>query len=322
MKKRYALVVVLTLIAGMISGSANGAQLPGAQPVVKGPSNPYWPHASQTGITWMESGKRSGEHVYFKRFGGVRVRVDHGNWHGAMGSFADTRHIVYQEWKYTGRGAYSQIASFDTKTGRRHVFPAPVSTVAWEYWPVASGESLLFGRCRLDQKGHCRNGSRSLLLYDPNVPDHHIRALLDHVKDRVSFTPGYLGPRYAAWTECTRRGCVVKYYDRQTRRTHTVKANRFDVYAPAIDEEGGRLYFARDRHGVCGVHASLRVVDLGANKSRQVLALPRGVDSGLVMSLATNKKGNLDLYFGGADISRNCKRWTSDIYVVRDVDLR
>lgn len=227
---------------------------------------------------------------------------------------------MYQQYRTPVHGsASSDVFSYNTRSGKRQIIGAPVSTDEWEYWPEASGSTILFGRCRTNNEGQCLNGSQRLLLYRPDV-SHRVQTLARY-KNSSAIAPGFVGNRYVAWTKC-HNSCVVRYYDMDLKEFHTVSTSGHDFYGPVIDETAKVLYFVQGHSMACGVNVTIRRMDLDSANSRPVLSLPAGVDSGWKMSLAPATHGHMDLYFAREPSSRNCKHVTSDIYAIRDVDTR
>jgi len=97
--------------------------------VIVGKGDQYWADATQTGLAWTDFRKATGSHVFVKRFGGNRIRVDKSGWSGAMGSFAGPHRLVFQQWKSTRRGDVSDLYTYNTLTRTRRVIGSAQSLV-------------------------------------------------------------------------------------------------------------------------------------------------------------------------------------------------
>ena len=222
-----------------------------------------------------------------------------------MGSFIQgTSQFVFQQYDGT-----SNLYFFDTATGTRTPAPSKVNGLGWVYWPVGSTDYLLY--MRATHRFH----TRSLVLYDRAAKTN--RVLIPDIGGK-GVLPGFVGSQYAAWLTCGSQACNDYVYDIGTKELWKVPApDGRSTFSPTIDEATDQLYFVRSSSDRCGVAVTIRVATIGSDDSTVLASLPRGVDTGSMMSLTANPgSGFQDLYFMRWD----CRDQRGDVFAIRSID--
>ncbi|HEY6566605.1 MAG TPA: hypothetical protein VI341_03720 [Actinomycetota bacterium] len=302
---RRVSIVIVACALGMVMTPAVQAGMP-MDKVVGGPGDQYAPSSNGTLVAYTEYRRRHADAYVEDPETGHRMRANRAGTAGAQGSFiAGTNEIVYQE--FTNKR--SNLYFFDTDDRDRSPAPKKVNEPGWEYWPVGSQDYLLFLRATNKFR------TRSLILFDRDTQ--RSRTLFSG-GPKLSLYPNFVGSRYAAWVRCAHDRCTVSIFD--TVSGHTSKLQTpagMEDYAVTIDESTGTVYFARGPWNRCGAGAMIRRAAIGSNDSALIVRLPRGIDLGYIMSLATNPDtAMLDLY-----VTRwECRAEKADVYAIRSVD--
>ena len=297
---------------GMVLVVATASQA-GVTPtkVLGGPADQFRPTSDGVSVAWSEFKRSTGNDVYVRALDATTERrVNEAGTAGWLGSFAgDTDEIVYQQ----ATRRRSDIFIYDVSDRTRSKLRDGISSLDWEWWPVASPELVLFLRDVLNDRGEYVK--TKLLMVNRATDD--VRTLIGDIGRRTLVFPGFVGAGLVAWTRCART-CNVFIHDAVGNATSRLPMpdNRAQ-YAPAIDEVGGMIYFIRSGPR-CGQGVTFRRASLAdPDTSTALFQLPAGIDTDWTMSLTTDPDTMLlDLYFGRF----NCARQDTDVYVLNGVD--
>jgi hypothetical protein len=309
MKRAIISAVAVAFTCALALPAAWAGSTPKIEPVVPGPGQQFRPTVNEVGLAWSSYRNRH-QNVYYKDFGGHRVKVNASGWSAGTGSLASAHTLVYQQYR-TVRRPVSDIYSFNTKTHRRHKIKSAVNSAQWEYWPVASTRAILFGRCYLNRSNRCKR--MALMLYDSQA-DRKPRTLIRDF-GRREVVPGFAGSRYVAWTDCAKVRCHIGYYDMTKHRSHRLDIRGKDMFAPWIDEATDQMYFVQDGAAKCGDHTAIRVAPLGETTGTLISKLRPGWALTPRISVATRAGDHQDLYFTRG----KCGSSSSSIYRLTDI---
>lgn len=300
-----AVAVATALVTGPAAEGVSG-------PVVRigGPSDQRHPSADATHLIWTESSARRPhvDHAYGKvRAEDARFRLNADGTRGAAGGIEpDGLRAAYQQMTRTTSDLY--WFRFETRR-RRRMRAAGVNTRRWERDPRVSESFLLFAR---DARS-----VTSLHLLDRATGS--VRRIAVHELDRVYVAPGTVGERYATWTTCGRRTCTAWWYDTQEvdPTPRRLPSDRRPQYAPVIDEVGGYVYSVRSGNA-CGASVGIwrRAWPIDPDvPAERLVALAKGIDVGLTMSVDRSIGSRVDLWFS----RYRCASEQGDVAVLRDV---
>lgn len=240
----------------------------GATGVITTKADEWDPAANDTYIAWdFWTGKHA--IVYAKPFGGSRFRVNPAGTDGYVGSIDGTT-LIYQQ--YIPSKGRSDVYSYDLASRTRSKVGKPVSTDAWDYDPVGSGDWVMYAR-------YYRNADRKIFLY--NTTTHELRHLAATSGRAWTLRTGQVSGTYAVWEKNEvrhrrLRSCNVFLYDIAAETTTKLaNPNARCQYAPAVNP-AGTVYFGRSGFG-CGRNAVIRTLPLGGSATTLV-KLPDGHD--------------------------------------------
>ncbi len=304
--RRAAVTVATAVMVLMVSVAHAGMAL---HKVAGGPGIQYWASSNGEFVAYTDYRKRRGTALIQNLTTGRKTRVAPGQ--NFMGSFIPgTDRLVYDHWD----GRQDDLYFYDVSSKHRTKAPAKVNSGGDEFLPLGSADHLLFLRNTYTKDGSFKN--RSLVLFDRGAGRQ--RLLLRRIRQKQLVLPTFVGSSYAAWTECNRDACRMRYLDIASGDLHTVSnPHGRSQYGLAFDETAHQMYFVRSANGKCGVNVTIRRSSIGGvSTSERIAALPKGVDTGWTLSLAPNPTSMMqDLYFERYD----CKHQTGDVYRVDSV---
>jgi hypothetical protein len=279
--------------------------------VMGGPGEQHSPSSNGTYLAWTTYVNNT-LNVYVKTLpDGAPERVNQAGTSAEIATFIGSSNVlVYEQWSRTARG---DLYFYDVSTGARTEAPAAVnSSRTWEFSPMASDNFLLFERFKWSYSGTLLESA--LLLYERNSG---VITTLEEGQSNY-YRPTFAGATYVAWTVCGSVGCAIHYWSAEGGEQVQPSVPGRDQYSAWIDEATEQVYYVRAKPPTCGKLVTIRRSTLGSSASTLLASLPRGIDTGENLSLATDlATSGQDLYFE----RWSCRRETGDIYALEGVDI-
>lgn len=309
MRRILAAAAAALLMIALVPGNATALVTP--TQVITGPEDQWQPFANDTYLAWTTNSVDHPNH--FDAFvrplaGGPAQRVNARGTEGFAGNFEPgTNQLIYEQGDRRDVGIYL----YDVDTRERKKAPG-VNSPSAEWQPKISTAYVLF------QRSIYRHGSWFIFLYLYDRQSHNTRKLgFWRDTNKSTVRTGNVGERYATYMVLNGRNWFTYLYDAKKRTTSKIpNSGGLPQYGPVVDETGGAVYFWRSGFG-CGKHVKLLRLPVSLTGTpTEVAALPAGIDTGFVSSLAPDPLGGLDLYFSRI----KCSASQADIYIATQVD--
>jgi hypothetical protein len=300
--RRLALVTAAVVVMG-----AATAEAVTPVKVIGRPGNQFEAASNGTYIAWHQNtvARPHRWNAVARRVDGSYVfKLNANGTEGFMGGMLQgTDKMIYQQVN----GPSSDLYLFDLGARTRSKV-AFANTPDWEWNPRISDTWLLFNR---DLPGTKEN----TVLMKRSTGGSRKLVSVDDTKKLV--IPGSVGESFATWTVCGATSCTAYLYRIATKSARAIPTKHDRAqYAPVVDEDAGRVYYARSG-AACGSNVTVWRLPVGLSGSpTKIMALPKGIDMDWAASLAPNlSSGKLDLLFSRVE----CKNGTTDIYAARHV---
>ncbi|MGE5227836.1 MAG: hypothetical protein ACM3OO_13255 [Planctomycetaceae bacterium] len=309
MRRVSAVVSAICAFLLVVPGEAFATVTPKA--VITGPEDQWQGFANDTYLAWTTNSVAHPNHfdaLIRPLAGGSTIRANARGTEGFPGNFdPGSNRLIYEQGNSKDVGIYF----YDVDSGRRWKVPG-VNSTATEWQPKVSSTFVLFQRNRW---AHGR-WYTDMLLYAR--ASHRTRRIGTWPESRHTVVrTGNVGDRYATFMVANKHGYFAYVYDAQTKTVSKIPTkNGKPQWGPVVDEAGGTVYVWRSGDA-CGANSTLLRMPISLEGSpTKIVALPQGIDTGWVTSLAPDPSGGVDAYF----YRIRCGASQGDIYVAKQVD--
>lgn len=303
-----ALLSLLMLVATLPASAGPGVTIDPVKTAAKTEFLPAPGNSVTHGYFAWSSPVNGRSHVFVEVDGGPRSQIDNGVY-GFAGAFAAGEdNLIFQQIKFPGGDAQSDLRMWDGLTGDTNAFVSNINTDQWQWAPSydlnGSDLWLLYGENRF-------NGPKApwkIILFDGSTAKKHVLAETTYRCGCIF--PGTFAYPWVSWSKGLDGAVWRMNVETDVKEKLTVPGNR-DEHSIGVTDDG-TAYVVQDG-AACGTHSKIFRIDPDGTATL-IASLPAGTEAYTLAPFDTGT--GIDVYFD----RYKCSTKRYDIYVIRDAE--